>query len=316
MKLSREVKTGILAIGTILLFIFGYSYLQGTNLFDKNRTFFVKFDNVEGLSKASPVTISGLTVGKIISIDFLEGTSDLLVEFNIVDDLQFSNKSIVRIYSAGFIGGKSLGVFPDYTGTPAKSGDTLAGEVEKGMLEGLTDQLEPLQEQVNTTLSSLDTVLVAFNQVLNPRTQANLEETLARLNTTSKHFSSISQNMDGLLIDNREKLNGTISNFEVTSRNFAKLSDSLSQINVGEMVGKMEEVTEKLNSIVASIDNGEGSVGKLLKDDQLYENLEGASKQMEELLQDLKLHPKRYVHFSLFGKRDKEGYIEPEDPNK
>jgi phospholipid/cholesterol/gamma-HCH transport system substrate-binding protein len=121
--------------------------------------------------------------------------------------------------------------------------------------------------------------------------------------------------MDELLDANKEKLSSTITNLDITTKNFAKLSDSLAQINTGQIVRQMEEVISRLNAIVTSIDNGEGSIGKLLKDEKMYDNLEGASKQLEELLKDMKLNPKRYVHFSLFGKRDK-GFEEPEDPNK
>lgn len=316
MKLSREVKTGILAICAILLFIFGYSYLQGTNLFTEERTFFAKYDNVEGLSKAAPVTINGLVVGKVVDIFFEDDNGGLLVEFLVENDFDFSDKSVARIYSSGFIGGKSLGIFPDYSGVSVKSGDTLIGDIEVGMIDSVTAKLVPLQDEVTATLKSLDTLLLSFNQVLNPRTQANIEETLATLNTTTKNFRSISKNMDELLDGNKERLTATMSNLDVTSKNFAKLSDSLAQINTGEMIREMEQVTQKLNAIVTSIDNGEGSVGKLLKDEKMYDNLEGASKQLEELLQDMKLNPKRYVHFSLFGKRDKKGYQEPEDPNK
>ncbi len=315
MKLSREVKTGILAICAILLFIFGYSYLQGTNLLEKNRTFFVKYDNVEGLAKSAPVTINGFVVGKVTDIEFEDKSGRLVVEFNVENDFDFSDKSVVRIYSSSIMGGKSLGVFPDYSGAAVKSGDTLPGIIEKGMLDAVTDRLGPLEAKVNTTLSTLDTLLLSFTEVLNPRSRENLEQTIANFNKTSSNFISISKNMDEILDGNKEKLSSTISNLDTTSKNFAKLSDSLAQINTGEMVREMEETISKLNGIMTSIDNGEGTVGKLLKDDKMYDNLEGASKQLEELLQDMKLHPKRYVHFSLFGKRDK-GYEEPEDPNK
>ncbi|EDM43081.1 hypothetical protein SCB49_12689 [unidentified eubacterium SCB49] len=315
MKISREVKTGILAIGAILLFIFGYSYLQGTNLLEENRTFFVKYDNVEGLAKSAPVTINGFVVGKVTDIDFEDTSGRLVVEFNVENDFDFSDKSVVRIYSANIMGGKSLGIFPDYSGSSVKSGDTLSGQIEKGMLDAVTDKLGPLEEKVNTTLSTLDTLLMSFTQVLNPRTQKNLEETLANLNKTSKNFIGISGNLNQLLDGNQEKLNATFTNLDVTTKNFAKISDSLAQINTGEMVREMEETISKLNAIMTSIDNGEGSVGKLLKDDKMYDNLEGASKQLEELLQDMKLNPKRYVHFSLFGKKDK-GYTNPEESNQ
>ncbi len=142
MRLSKEVKTGILAIGAILLLIFGYSFLKGTNLLDKNREFFVKYENVEGLSKAAPVTINGLIVGKILDINFANNEGGLIVKFTVEEDFDFSRSSIVRIYSAGLIGGKSLGVFPEYDASNlAKSGDTLRGETEDGMLTAVTKVL-------------------------------------------------------------------------------------------------------------------------------------------------------------------------------
>ena len=114
---------------------------------------------------------------------------------------------------------------------------------------------------------------------------------------------------------NGEKLDRTFTNLDNTAANFSKLSDSLAQIELGVMVKNLEDATSGLKEVVAKVNNKEGSVGKLLNDDAVYENLEGATRQLEELLQDVKLNPKRYVHFSVFGKRDK-GYEEPEDPEK
>ncbi len=316
MRLSREVKTGILAIGAILLFIFGYSYLKGSNLLEKHRVFYVQYDNVEGLSKSAPVTINGLKVGKIQNIGFENQEGGLIVEFTVENDFDFSRNSLVRIYSSGLIGGKSLGIYPEYDPRNlAESGDTLKGEVEKGMLDAVTERLGPLEEKVNGTLSTLDTLLLSFTAIVDEDTRKNLKEAIASLTDASASFKGITANVDGLLGDNKEKLNKTFSNLDVTAENFARLSDSLAQIETGQMVRDLEVVTSKLNTVVTRMENGEGSVGKLLKDDQLYTNLEGASRQLEELLQDLKLNPKRYVHFSLFGKKPK-NYTEPEDPNK
>ena len=316
LRLSREVKTGILAIGAILLFIFGYSYLKGSNLLEKNRVFYVKYDNVEGLSKSAPVTINGLKVGKIQNIDFANQSGGLVVEFTVANDFDFSKNSLVRIYSSGLIGGKSLGIYPEYNpNNLAKSGDTLKGEVEKGMLDAVTERLGPLEKKVNGTLANLDTLLISFNAIVDEDTRNNLQGAIASLRDASASFKGITENVDGLLGDNKEKLNRTFTNLDVTAENFAKLSDSLAQIETGQMVRDLEAVTSKLNKVVSRVDNGEGSIGKLLKDESLYNNLEGASRQLEELLQDLKLNPKRYVHFSLFGKKPKD-YKEPEDPNK
>ena len=316
LRLSREVKTGILAIGAILLFIFGYSYLKGSNLLEKNRTFYVKYDNVEGLSKSAPVTINGLKVGKIQNIGFENQEGRLVVEFTVENDFDFSKNSLVRIYSSGLIGGKSLGIYPEYDrNNLAKSGDTLKGEVEKGMLDAVTERLGPLEEKVNGTLATLDTLLLSFTAIVDEDTQNNLKEAIASLRNSSNSFEGITANVNSLLGENKEKLNRTFTNLDVTTENFASLSDSLSKIETGQMVEDLENVTSKLNTLVSRVENGEGSIGKLMKDEQLYNNLEGATRQLEQLLQDMKLNPKRYVHFSLFGKRAKE-YTEPEDPNK
>ena len=316
LRLSREVKTGILAIGAILLFIFGYSYLKGSNLLEKNRTFYVKYDNVEGLSKSAPVTINGLKVGKIQNIGFENQEGRLVVEFTVENDFDFSKNSLVRIYSSGLIGGKSLGIYPEYDrNNLAKSGDTLNGEVEKGMLDAVTERLGPLEEKVNGTLATLDTLLLSFTAIVDEDTQNNLKEAIASLRNSSNSFEGITANVNSLLGENKEKLNRTFTNLDVTTENFASLSDSLSKIETGQMVEDLENVTSKLNTLVSRVENGEGSIGKLMKDEQLYNNLEGATRQLEQLLQDMKLNPKRYVHFSLFGKRAKE-YNKPEDTNK
>ncbi|WP_203295802.1 MlaD family protein [Luteirhabdus pelagi] len=320
MKLSREVKTGILAIGAILLFIFGYSYLKGTNLLTNQRTFYVKYQNVEGLAKSAPVTINGLKVGKVQNIDFANEKGGLVVQFTVEKDFDFSKRSLVRIYSSGLIGGKSLGVFPEYSqGEMAKSGDTLPGSVEKGMIDAVAERLGPLEEKVQNTLAVVDTLLLSVNDIIDEKTRNNLKTAISNISRASGRFEGITTNLEGitgktdrLLANNEEKLNRSFTNLDVTTKNFARLSDSLAQIETGKMVRDIEEVTAQLNAIVGSVENGEGSIGKLLKDDQLYNNLEGASRQLEQLLQDLKLNPKRYVHFSLFGKKPKP-YEQPEE---
>ncbi|HBY66534.1 MAG TPA: MCE family protein, partial [Flavobacteriaceae bacterium] len=272
----------------------------------------VKYDNVEGLSKSAPVTINGLKVGKIQNIGFENQEGRLVVEFTVENDFDFSKNSLVRIYSSGLIGGKSLGIYPEYDrNNLAKSGDTLNGEVEKGMLDAVTERLGPLEEKVNGTLATLDTLLLSFTAIVDEDTQNNLKEAIASLRNSSNSFEGITANVNSLLGENKEKLNRTFTNLDVTTENFASLSDSLSKIETGQMVEDLENVTSKLNTLVSRVENGEGSIGKLMKDEQLYNNLEGATRQLEQLLQDMKLNPKRYVHFSLFGKRAKE-YNKPD----
>lgn len=316
MKLTREVKTGILAIGAILLFIFGYSFLKGTNLFQDSRIFYVKYQNVEGLAKSAPVTINGLTVGKVNDIGFASKDGGLIVKFTLDSDFAFSKNSMVKIYSTGLIGGKSLGIFPEYNAKNlAKSGDTLRGEIDLGMLDAVSKTLGPLQNKLTATLTSVDTLLAGFNEILNEESRTNLQAAIKNLNATMSSLNRASGELNSLLVNNSSKLDRTFTNLDDMAANFSKLSDSLAQLEVGQLVSDLEKVVSGFDAIVTKIDNGEGSVGKLINDDKLYDNLEGASRQLEQLLQDLKLNPKRYVNISVFGKKQKE-YTTPEDSNK
>lgn len=316
MKLTREVKTGILAIGAILLFIFGYSFLKGTNLFQDSRVFYVKYQNVEGLAKSAPVTINGLTVGKINDIGFSGKGGGLVVKFTVESDFEFSRNSLVRIYSGGLIGGKSLGIFPEYDAELlAKSGDTLRGEIDLGMLDAVSKALGPLQDKLTTTLSSVDTLLIGFSEILNQESQTNLRSAIKNLDATMSSLNGASGKLNTLLANNSSKLDRTFTNLDDMAANFSTLSDSLAKLEIGRLVSDLEKVAGGFDAIVTKINNGEGSVGKLINDKELYDNLEGASRQLEQLLQDLKLNPKRYVNISVFGKKQKE-YVTPENPNQ
>lgn len=315
MNLSKEVKTGIFAVVTILLFIFGYNFLKGTSLFENSRTFFVTYQNVEGLASSAPVTINGLAVGKVKSIEFAGENGELLVTFSVDKDFDFSKNSVVRIYSTSLIGGKALAIIPgDDFANIAKSEDFLQGEIEKGMLESVTGGLKPLESRVFNTMSNLDTLLLSVNAILDPTTQENLKSAITNLNQTMASFKGASKKLDAILGTNQQKLDHTFSNLEEITNNFSKFSEELAKIEVEALVNDLETMLGGFQAIITDMENGKGSIGKLLKDEELYNNLEGASKQLEELLQDVKLHPKRYIHLSVFGKKEKE-YNKPTDPN-
>ncbi|MAW94030.1 MULTISPECIES: MlaD family protein [unclassified Leeuwenhoekiella] len=316
MNISREVKTGLLAVVAIALLIFGYSFLKGNNLLNNDRTYYAIYDNVEGLSPGSNVTINGLVVGKVLSIDFADSKGDLLVTFNIQNDFQFSKNSKAQIYGGGLIGGKNLSIVPEYDREEvAKSGDTLEGTIDEGIFELVNERLTPLQAKVESVINSTDSVLTGVSNVLDEPTRKNLRETIADISQTAIYFKEASKNLNALLADNDQKLSRTFTNLDNMSSNFSKVSDSLSQINVNELVGKMERVVADFESITAKIEQGDGTLGQLINDKNMYNNMERATKQMEELLQDIKLNPKRYVHFSVFGKNPGP-YEEPKDSLK
>ena len=307
MKLSRELKTGILAVVFLLLAIFGFNYLKGSNILENERVFYAKYPHVGGLAVSAPVSINGLDVGKVLDIQLQGKKGDLLVKFSVSTDFEFSNKSVAKIFSGGLIGGRSLAILPDFSEAPmAKSGDTLMGELEKGMIDAVSDRLLPIEQKVNFTLEQLDSLLIGFNSVLDDQGQKNLSETLAKLNSTAGSFRSASAELSDMLADNREKLDRTFTNLDKTAANVATLSDSLAKLEINTMVSSLQSTVDNVNDIMLAIENGDGSLGKLINDDQLYDNLSGASGQLEQLLEDMKLNPKRYVHFSLFGRRAKQ----------
>ncbi|MBW2960798.1 MlaD family protein [Mesonia aestuariivivens] len=315
MKLTNEVKTALLAIVAIILLVFGYSFLKGNNLLDNNRNFYAVYNDVEGLAVSSPVTINGLQVGSVTDIDFLDGKGRILVTMMVQNDFKFSKSSTARIYGGDLIGGKSMSIIPEYNGQKAESGDTLKGDIDEGLLELVNDRLKPLQEKIENTVVSADSLLNGINGILNQETRDNLKATIAKLNETMGSFKNAANNLDGLLARNSGKLDKTFTNLDELSTNLNSFSDTLSKIEVNRLVGEFEGVIKDFKGIADGLNDGEGTAGKLLKDDKVYNNLDRATKQLEQLLQDVKLNPKRYVHFSVFGKNPGE-YKEPKDSLK
>jgi phospholipid/cholesterol/gamma-HCH transport system substrate-binding protein len=318
LKITREVKTAILVIGSILLFFWGYSFLKGKNLFDTTRKFYVVYDNVEGLAPSAPVTINGLSVGKVNAITIQEKTGKLLVEIQMDNDVQIAKSSTASIYEPGFIGGKQISINPNFQDTNyALNGDYLKPEVKLGLTASLEKNLTPIQEKINKVLANADDLISNLNDVLDAKTKSNLKKTIAELNTTMTNFSSVSGNLDKVVTDNKDKLSAVVSNLDKTTGNFVKISEDLEKAKLGETVENLEKTLSNVNKMMADMESGKGTMGKLLKDDAMYNNLTKASKEIELLLQDLRLHPTRYVNVSVFGKKEKP-YVAPteEQPKK
>lgn len=315
MKITNEVKTALLAIVAIVLLIFGYSFLKGNNLLKSDRTFYAVYKNVEGLAKSSKVTVNGLKIGTVSNIRFLDNKGHILVTMTIQNDFKFGKGSTAQIYGGGFIGGKSMTILPSYKGEVAESGDTLKGDVEEGLLELVNDRLTPLQKKIENVVVSTDSLMNGFNQVLDNKTRNNLKSTIAELNSTMKSLNGAAGSVDHLLSENTSKIDRTFTNLDKMSGNFKKVSDSLSKVDIKHIVTKFDGVVSDFKQISADLKNGKGTAGKLLQDDKVYDNLDRATKQLEELLQDIKLNPKRYVHFSVFGKNGG-SYKKPKDSLK
>ncbi|RTY80050.1 MCE family protein [Flavobacterium sp. LS1P28] len=311
MKITREIKTAILVIASILLFIWGYSFLKGRDLFTNYKTFYVEYKSVEGLATSSPVTLNGLVVGKVNSITINENTGLLLVELQLKTDFPISKSSRASIYEPGFIGGKQIAIIPNFKDKSlALDGQKLQGGVKLGLTDKVGDQLAPLQEKLEKLLLSTDKLISGFNNVLDQKGQQDLKLTLAELSKTIEQFHKVSLNVNTLLETNKAQINGVVSNFSKISGNFSKISDSLNKADLGKTVKNLNATLGRVDGIMSGLESGKGSMGKLLNDEAFYQNIKNATKELELLLQDIRLYPTRYVNISLFGKKNKP-YVGP-----
>ncbi len=315
MKLSREIKTGIIVIGGILLFILGFSYLKSTPLFDNSKTLYAVYKHVGGLQSGTQVTINGYTVGAVNDIRFKDATGDLLVTFSVRNDFSFSKNSSAELYDTGIIGGKGIQIRPIFDGAPdVQSGDTLMTNTRPGLTDLLQEKLAPLQQKIEGAFTNADSLLMNVNEILDAKAKNDLRESIAGLNSLMKSLLGSADEFNGLLKDNRGKLDSSLTNFNVLSGNFAKLSDSLNNAGLGRTLASLESTVANLDKILNRMEKGEGSLGKLMSDEQLYKNLNNASRELDLLLQDFRLNPKRYVNVSVFGKKQIDYTVPEEDP--
>ncbi len=311
MKLSREIKTAILALSTIVLFIWGYSFLKGKDLLNKYKTFYVYYDNVEGLSPSAAVTINGLIVGKVVKITLNENSGKLLVELQLNTDFPISKSSTALIYKPGFIDGKQIAIQTNLKDqSESVNGQVLIGKSEMDLTESLKSQLTPIKTKFESTMTNADNLLLGFNNVLDQNGQQDLKRTLAELSKTMEQFHLAATNVNLILEQNKTQINGTMINLNKVSKDFSKISDSLSKVDLGKTVTDLQKTLSTVDKLMSDLQSGKGSMGKLMKDEALYHNLEKTSKQLELLLEDVRLHPTRYVNVSLFGKKEKP-YVNP-----
>ncbi len=297
MKLSYEIKTAILILSGIILFIIGFSYLKSNDVFVADRIFYAVYDDVEGVSKGTPVTISGFNVGSVQDIKFYKNTSQLLLKFRVENDFNFSDQSIAQIYETGLIGGKALSVVPKYGQRLAKSGDTLQSSIAPGLTELVNDKLTPLQEKIESMVVSADSVLIGLNSVLNNEAKFEIQSSIKNFSSTVADLKNSAGTLDELLNTNKSQINNIISNVNQTSNELSDLSI---------VVKNLSQSSKSIDKIVNEISNGNGSLNKLIFDDELINSLDAASSNINLLLKDLRLNPKRYVHFSIFGKKNQQ----------
>lgn len=315
MKLSRELKTGIIVIGGILLFVMGFSYLKSTPLFDNSKTLYAIYPNVGGLQAGTVVSINGFGVGKVNDIKFKDAQGNLIVTFTVSSDFKFSKNSRVELYDTGIIGGKGLQITPIFDDAPeVMSGDTLLTDTRPGLTELAQQKLTPLFKKFESAVTDADSVLMNVNDVLDTRTKKDLQTAIKGLSELMVSLNGSAKVLNTILKNNEGKLDSSLTNFEALTYNFAKLSDSLNNAGLGRTLSSLESTVANLDKVMAKIEKGDGTLGKLMNDKELYSNLNSASRELDLLLQDFRLNPKRYVNVSVFGKKQKDYTIPEDDP--
>ncbi|MEK9740830.1 MAG: MlaD family protein, partial [Flavobacteriaceae bacterium] len=302
---SKEIKTALLILSGIVIFIFGFNYLKGSSLLDNEINVHTLYADVEGLVVGANVTINGLNVGKVKKIDFDENFEKIKVSFSLRNDLTFSNQSIAQLYEAGLIGGKAIAILPDYSAArPVQDDDVLPSSIKPGLTELVNQQIAPLQNKLEGLLTSADSLFAGVSNVLNYNTQNNLKLALEGVTQSIDNVNKLSNSLSRVVNSNEKVFNSTLSHLEHTTNNLAILSDSLKQLPLASTVQHLEKTTAQIQQLVEKMEKGEGSLGKLLNEETLYNKLLYSAEALETLLVDLKSHPKRYVHFSIFGKKE------------
>ena len=312
MKFTKEIKAGLIAILAIVGFVILFQFMKGKSLFTTDNIFYAKFDNVEGLAASNPVSINGLKVGQvdqIIPITEPDGKIHFVVKVTIDDNFEFSKKSTLEIFEPGLMSGKEMRVNLAYGSPMAKDGDTLKGAFTLSMMNNISSQVGPVKDQLQVVLKRVDSLMVNANAITDAQNQQAIRALLSSLNRTVTSFESTSQQTNALLANNDPRIQKMLDNANLatvsartTIDKYGRVADEVDVQKLNNTIDKLSLTADKLNGIISGIQNGEGSLGKLAKDEQLYNNLNESSTNLNNLILDLKTNPKRYLNFSVFGK--------------
>ena len=303
MKLSYEIKTALLVLSGIFLFIVMINYLKSNDIFVSDRSFYAIYHDVEGVSTGTPVTISGFNVGSVQDIRFYGNNSELLLKFRVENDFEFSTNSIAQIYETGLIGGKALAIIPVEGKNLAVSGDTLQSDIAPGLTELVNDKLSPLQEKIESMVVSADSLLIAVNSVFDTSTKENLTSSIENFSLTIESAKQSIDVLEKVIGGNENSLNSIINNMDESLKNFSELSENFDELDL--VIENLSKSSANINSITSEIKAGDGLVNKVVYDEGFVKSLDEISSNINLLLEDLRMNPKRYVHFSLFGKKNK-----------
>lgn len=317
MKIKNETKVGILAAFAIALLIIGYNFLKGNSIFSSETTLFARYTRVDGLTVSKPILINGYQIGRVAKLQ-LEPGGTILATLSVNSKYEIPENSIARLEGTDLLGSKAIVMSLGNSKKMAEDGFTLNANVEKGLME----QVQPVQKKAELIIGKMDSILSSVNSILNPNFQKNVDKSFNSIAGTLASLETTSKKVDGLVGSESARIEAIFKNVEGITANLnnnnKKISDILTNINTvtdkfaaanfKQTLDNANNAIADLQSVITGIKDGKGSLGLLLNDDKMYQNLNNASKNLDELMIDLKANPKRYVHFSVFGggnKKDK-----------
>lgn len=316
MKIGNETKVGILAAFSIALLIIGYNFLKGNAIFSSETVLYAKYSRVDGLAVSKPVLINGYQIGRVDKLQLLPDGS-ILATLKIKGKYEIPRNSVAKLESTDLLGSKAIVMALGSGSDFAQDGDTLNANVQKGILE----TVQPVQKKAELIIGKMDSILTSVNSILNPNFQKNVDKSFNSIASTLSSLESTSKKVDNLVGSEGSRISAILANVEAISGNLkqnnAKISailnninsitDQVAAANFKQTIDNANKAVVDLQSIVGKINSGEGTLGLLVNDTKMYDNLNNASKSLDNLMIDLKENPKRYVHFSIFGggKKDK-----------
>jgi len=314
MKIRREAKLALTALAAVFILIWGINFLKGSSLFESKSTFYGVYDSVEGLKVSSGVIYRGYQVGQVISIQFAGERFDrVLVKFSVDKGLELPSNTLAMIQSADLMGSKVVALVPGDSHVFAVSGDTLRSQVERGLMEQVSQQMLPLKQKAERLLGSLDSVMLIVQGLFNEETKKNLSNSFGSIDRTLRNLEGASGNLDTLIQGESARISSILqdvnsitgnlrnNNEEISNilGNVSAISDSLRQASLHQTLMSLNYILATTDSIMNKINRGEGTIGALLNDNDLYYNLNQVSENLNRLLVEFRYNPKRFINLSL-----------------
>lgn len=320
MKITKEVKVGIVALIAIGFFIYGFNFLKGKNLFSHQRRFYAVYNDIDGLVEANPLMVNGYKIGIIGDIELAKDTTNrVVVTLLLEDELKVPENSIAKVVSSDILGSKAIQLIMGNSREYAEDGDTLWSAQEDNLKQSVNKAIAPLQKKAEGLIASIDSVMVVVQQVFDANTRQNLAKSFESIKLALTSLETTSYRLDTLVLNERVKISSILTKINVLTgtlasnsdklgnaiNNFSNISDSIAKSNLTSAINNADIALSQASGIMGKINRGEGTMGMLINNDSLYRKLDKSSADLDKLLLDLRINPERYVRVSVFGRKDK-----------